>query len=126
MVNPVQTSDIEARWRPLSAQETINAQAFLNDAWSLLLTRRPSLEDDLTAGTVTFGNVERVVCAMVLRVLKNPDGYVTEGVDDWSGTRSPDMASGALFVTPDELADITPAATRASRRSVRLVAYGDA
>lgn len=125
MVNPVQVSDLESRWRPLSTQETVNAQAYLDDAWSLLTTRRPTLEADITATTVSQGSVERVVCAMVLRVLRNPDGYITEAVDDWSGTRSPARASGELFVTPEELADVTPAAIRTNRRSVRLVAYGD-
>jgi hypothetical protein len=124
MANPATIADIEARWRPLSDQETTNANAFLGDAWALLLSRRPNLEDDIAAGTVTSANVIRVVCAMVLRILKNPDAWDQETIDDWSGRRNALTADGILRVTPDELADITPG--RATRKSVRLVVYGDA
>ena len=120
---PASTTDIEARWRPLSEQETVNADAWLTDAYAILLDRRPTLEADVTAGTVSEGNVRRVLCQMVLRVLKNPDGYSQEAIDDWSGTRTPLSAAGLLSLTPDELRDITPG--RKTNRSVRLVAYGE-
>ena len=123
MPNPATTADIQARWRPLSDQETINANTFLEDAWSLLLGRRPSIEADIAAGTVATTSVVRVVSAMVLRVLKNPDGYEDEAVDDWRGRRSALVASGVLHVTSDELADITPGRRR--NRSIRLVKDGD-
>jgi hypothetical protein len=89
----------------------------------LLLGRRPTLEADMTAGTVTNANVIRVVVAMVLRVLKNPDGYEDEAIDDWRGRRSALVASGLLHITSDELADVTPGRRR--RNSVRLVKDGD-
>lgn len=124
MSNPAQTTDIEARWRPLTDQETTNAEAFLDDAWSLLLAQRPTLEADLTAGTIAEANVIRVVCAMVLRVLKNPDGFSSETIDDYTYRRDDSLSGGLLYVTSDELADITPG--RARNRSIRLVVYGDA
>lgn len=124
MANPATVADIVARWRPLTAQETTNATAFLGDAWEELLSRRPNLEADIAAETVTTANVVRVVVAMVLRILKNPDGWDQEAIDDWSGRRNALVADGVLRVTPDELAAITPG--RATRRSVRLVIYGDA
>jgi len=123
MGNPTTVADIEQRWRPLSDQETINAAAYLGDAWWMLLGRRPTLEADMTAGTVASGNVIRVVSAMVLRILRNPDGMESEAVDDYRFTRHELMASGALYVTGDELADVTPG--RRGQRSVRLVAYGE-
>lgn len=123
MANPAAIADIEARWRPLSAQEATNAQAFLTDAWAYLLARRPDLEATITAGTVSTDNAIRVVCAMVLRVLKNPDGWEDEAIDDWRGKRASAIASGELYATPAELADVTPG--RATRKSVRLVAYGE-
>jgi hypothetical protein len=123
MANPASIADIEARWRPLTAQEIVNANAFLGDAWALLTNRRPTLEVDMSAEAVSPENVVRVVCAMVLRVLKNPDGYESESLDDWNGRRSELIASGLLHVTPDELADVAPGRRR--RRSVRLVKDGD-
>lgn len=126
MPNPTTVTDLEARWRPLSTQETINAEAFLDDAWALLLSRRPNLEANLTAGTVSAADAVRVVSAMVLRVLKNPNGWEDEAIDDWRGKRAAVIASGELYVSTGELADLTPAATTARRSSVRLVVYGDA
>lgn len=78
----------------------------------------------MALGTVVTANVIRVVVAMVLRVLKNPDGYDTEAIDDWSGRRNALVADGLLRVTSEELADVTPG--RRGRRSLRMVAYGDA
>jgi hypothetical protein len=123
MANPATVDHIVERWRPLSAQEETNAEAFLEDAWAMLLDRRPTLEADLTATTVRERNVVRVVCTMVLRVLKNMDGWAEESVDDWRGKRHDLVASGELFVSPSELADVTPG--RATRRSIRLVTHGD-
>lgn len=123
MTNPVSIADIKARWRPLTTQENINAEAFLDDAWWLLLGRRPTLEDDIDDGLVTEGNVIRVVTSMVLRVLRNPDGLEEFAIDDFRGRRNALLASGLLEVTDDELADVTPGRRR--RKSVRLVIYGD-
>ncbi len=123
MANPAEVADIIARWRPLTAQETTNATALLADAWALLLARRPTLEADITAGTVSEENVVRVVVAMVLRVLRNPEGKLEESIDDYSYKRDAAVSTGGLYVTSDELADLTPGRRR--QRSVRLVAYGD-
>jgi hypothetical protein len=127
MPNPVTPSDIEDRWRPLTERETINADALLEDAWALLTgpNKRPTLEADMAAGTVASGNVVRVVSAMVLRVLKNPEGKLEESIDDYRYRRDALVSSGALHVTADELADITPVRS-GKRNSVRLVVHGDA
>jgi hypothetical protein len=123
MPNPATIADIEARWKPLSDQQVTNASAYLDDAWWMLLGRRPNLETDISEGTVTAGNVIRVVSAMVLRILKNPEGKASEQIDDYKYTRHELIAQGLLSVTSDELADITPGRRR--RRSIRLVKDGD-
>ena len=123
MANPASTTDLESRWRPLTGQEVTNAETFLDDAWAMLLGRRPTLEADIAAGTVTTANVVRVIAAMVLRVMKNPEGYDTETIDDYTYRRNAIISTGALHVTSDELADITPGRKR--RSSVRLVIYGE-
>lgn len=121
--NPATVADIEARWRPLTPQQTTNATAYLDDAWAMLLSRRPRLEDDISNGEIAEANVVRVVAAMVLRILRNPEGKESEQIDDYKYTRSELTSSGLLHVTADELADITPGRRR--RRSVRLVRDGD-
>jgi hypothetical protein len=123
MANPVGIADIEARWRPLNTQQTVNANAYIDDAWAMLLGRRPNLETDLAEGTISRDNVIRVVSTMVIRILRNPEGKQSEQIDDYKYTRHELVSSGMLHVTPDELADITPGRRR--RRSIRLVKDGD-
>jgi hypothetical protein len=123
MANPVGIADIEARWRPLNTQQTVNANAYIDDAWAMLLGRRPNLETDLAEGTISRDNVIRVVSTMVIRILRNPEGKQSEQIDDYKYTRHELVSSGMLHVTSDELADITPGRSR--RRSIRLVKDGD-
>jgi hypothetical protein len=125
MTNPASTNDIAERWRPLTSQEEMVALRLLDDAWDLLLGRRKTLEADVLAGTVTHPTIIRVLCAMVMRVMRNPEGWSEEAIDDWRGKRAEVLASGELNVTPTELADLTPVGV-ARRHSVRLVVNGDA
>ena len=124
MANPANIADLEARWRPLTAAEQVVAQAALGDAWALLTVQRPTLDANLQAGAIPFDAAVFVVCSMVLRALKNPDGKAEESVDDYRYKRDSSVASGALYASVDELALVTPV-TVARSRSVRLVAYGD-
>lgn len=128
MPNPATVADIESRWRPLVGHEVANANAFLGDAWAEIVRRRPNVESDMADEKVSAENVVRVVVAMVLRVLRNPEGYDQESIDDWSGRRNALVADGVLRITDNELDAITPdPSSRAGRRySVRLVVYGDA
>lgn len=123
MTNPASVSDLEARfWRPLTDREQQIAQIKLDDAYDMLLDRRPNLEVDVAAGNVKTSIVVRVLCSMVGRVFSNPEGKNQEAIDDYSYRRDPVVATGEMHVTPTELADITPG--RQGNRSVRLVAYG--
>lgn len=124
MPNPATISDIEDRFRTLTATERTNAEAYLEDAWWLLTGRIPALEANMAAGTVKVGNVVRVVTAMVIRVLRNPEGKLEESIDDYRYRRDSLVSSGVLSVTDAELADLTPGSGRRTN-SVRLVAYGE-
>lgn len=123
MPNPALTTDIESRWRPLSAAELIVAQTRLDDAYEMLSVRRPTLDADVAAGTVSIASVIRVVTEMALRVLKNPDGLLQVTIDDYTARRDSAVSSGSLYITASELADVTPG--RSTQRSVRLIAGGD-
>lgn len=119
MPNPVVIADLEARFRPLTDPEQSVAQALLDDAWAILLTRRPSLEQQITDGTVADASVRVVVAAMVLRVLRNPNGVKSWTVDDYSETRDNSLAAGALYVSDDELGLISPGGTGDGAFSIR-------
>lgn len=124
MANPVQVADIAARWRPLSPEQTSVAEVLLADAYALLVARSPRLPQRLEAGTLSPDLVVAVVSAMVLRVMRNPDGKVSETIDDYTYRRADAVSAGALYVAADELALLAPALTRRSS-SVPLSAYGD-
>ncbi len=123
MVNPVMVSDLEARWRPLTAAETGVAQALLDDAWMILLTRADAIEARITDGTLPAELVRAVESAMVLRVLRNPDGKVSETIDDYTYRRADPVSAGALYVSADELALLGGSGPRLTG-SAKLVAYG--
>ncbi len=108
MTNPATTADLEARWRPLSVQETINGETFLADAWRMLRRRISSLESDIADDTTgdLEAEVVRVMCAAVLRVMKNPDGVRQETIDDYSWTRDQAVSAGLLYFTEEDLSDL--------------------
>ena len=108
MTNPATTADLEARWRPLSAQEATNGTTFLADAWRMLRRRITTLEDDIAADAT--GDLEavvvRVMATAVLRVMKNPEGKRQESIDDYSWTRDQAVSAGLLYFADDELNDL--------------------
>ena len=107
MTNPATTSDLEARWRPLSDQEQTNGETFLDDAWRMLRRRYSDLEADILADEDLEAEVVRILCSAVLRVMKNPDGKRQESIDDYSWTRDQALSAGLLYFTSDELAAIS-------------------
>lgn len=103
MANPVTVTDLEFRWRPLTPAESTTAWALLEDAWAVLTVRAPALESRLVAETVSMGAVVQVVTAMVLRVLRNPDGKRQVSIDDYSYTIDQARSTGGLYVSDSEL-----------------------
>lgn len=112
MPNPATTADVVARWRPLSTQETTNAQTFLADAWLMLRRHFTSLGVDIETAITTdadlSADVVRVMVTAVLRVMKNPDGLRQESLDDYSYSRDEAVAAGLLYFLDDELDGLVP------------------
>jgi hypothetical protein len=113
--NPVIVADLEARFRPLTDVETSNAQALLDDTWEELLARVPSLDQRVTDGRTSVGLVIRVVSAMALRVLRNPEAIKQWSVDDAAFTRDSLVSSGLLYANSDEI-DLLSGRASAARR----------
>lgn len=118
-MNPVTYVDLESRWRPLSPQEIETSYALLDDAWSILLSRAPTLQARMDSGVLSVDLVRTVVVSMVLRVLRNPDGKISETIDDYTYRRSDAVASGSLYVSDDELALLEPTATSSGAFTIR-------
>lgn len=128
MPNPALVADVTDRWRPLSAQETTNAQTFLDDAWRMLKRQLTAQGVDIETLMVTdvdlTGEVVRVVATAVLRVMKNPDGKRQESIDDYQWTRDQAVSSGLLYFTDDEIGALVPGMS-GGRRAFSVDLLGD-
>lgn len=88
--------------RPLAGSESTYAPALLTRAESLLLAHIPDLLDRAT-DLEYRAKVVTIECDMVSRVLRNPDGILTESQGDYTYRLDQAVASGRLMPTPDEL-----------------------
>lgn len=102
-INPASSDDLVGRsLRTLSAQEISVGSTLLGDAWTILNTEIPTLAARIDADIAFTNLVVQVECAMVLRVLNNPNGKLEEAVDDYSVRFDAAVSSGALYLTDVE------------------------
>lgn len=104
--NPATQFDLENRsLRTLTTQEASAGTTLLDDAWSQVVAAVPSVATRLDAVPVVPSFVNLVIqieCAMVLRVLNNPNGKLEETVDDYSYRLDQAVSSGALYLSEAE------------------------
>jgi len=103
----VQVSDIEARWRPLDASEAVIAETLLEDAETVFISTVPGAQSYYDSGTLPQRLVTIILCEMVKRVLRNPDALSGQAVEDISQTFAGAKYDGRLYVTEDELAQVS-------------------
>jgi hypothetical protein len=121
----VDTSDVEARWRPLTDQEKQVASAIIQDAQDILETAAEA------AGVAPPNSTEerrtrsyiRVVASMAIRVLQNPDGILSETIDDYTYRRDSAVSSGALYVSDAEIDSLRPHTGRRRRGAFSIRPY---
>ncbi|BBX04307.1 hypothetical protein BST36_17330 [Mycolicibacterium moriokaense] len=95
-------SDVSARLgRELTPEETTLVNTRLADA-ERMLSRRVDLAAGISAGTFTQADVVQVEADMVLRIVRNPEGHVSETDGSYSYMLSYSVASGKLEVLPEE------------------------
>ncbi|MFB7739574.1 Gp19/Gp15/Gp42 family protein [Streptomyces sp. NPDC056112] len=93
--------------RDLTAVETRQATSLLEDASALIVERFPRY------ATTPTQTSKKVCCAMVLRVLRNPEGKRQESIDDYSYTIDSSRSAGELYLTDNEAAELQPSRTGA-------------
>lgn len=99
--------DVAVRWsRDLSCEEKRLVQVRLDDVERLIRRRIPNLDDRLTAGLVDVEDVVQVEADAVLRLARNPEGFVSETDGNYTYTLSKDLATGRLTITSDEWATL--------------------
>lgn len=104
-------SDVERRFsRDLTEREKVQVTEWLDDIESTILGRIPNLADLIAAGTLLQRTVVKIEAQVVLRKLDNPQGKLTERIDDYSWTRDSSTATGQLELTDCEWEELTPSA----------------
>lgn len=88
--------------RDLTSSEARRATAWLADAEALILKRFPQYATAPTAIS------KKVCCAMVLRVLTNPDGKRQESLDDYSYTVDSSRSRGEVYLSDEEAEELRP------------------
>lgn len=103
-------SDVSTRLgRPITnADEIAQVNAWLGDVEALILARLPNLDDLVAAGNPSALVVAMVEANAVIRKIKNPDGKVSEGIDDYNYRLNENSRKGELFLTDEEWALLTP------------------
>jgi hypothetical protein len=98
-----EAKDVEDRFiRPLDTDEQRVVGTRLNDAERMIKRRVPDLDAQIVAGTIDQDDVVMIEADMVLRLIRNPDGYTSETDGNYSYTISQQVSSGKLEVLPDE------------------------
>ncbi|MDM8084742.1 Gp19/Gp15/Gp42 family protein [Cellulomonas cellasea] len=101
--------------RPIAdANEIAQVNAWLGDVEGLILARIPNLLTLVAAGFPAATTVLSVEANAVIRKIKNPDGKVSEGVDDYNYRLNENARKGEIFLTDDEWALLTPASVSAA------------
>lgn len=119
-------ADVEVRYgRSLTAAESAQVTAWIDDLEAEVLERIPSLEALVLAGRPTVATLKRVISAAIIRKLQNPSGLRTRtvAIDDYSTTETVDAANSAgyLGLTDDEWSLLLPGS---SGESFTIRPYG--
>jgi hypothetical protein len=109
-------TDVAARWRTLSTDESTLVDALLEDASDMIRVRWPDVDERLTAGTLERKTLVRVVSAMVRRAMMNRG---SEGVATTNTVAGPfaqnatfTNADGNLYLTAQDILDLSVATER--------------
>lgn len=92
-------TDVEARiGRELTPDENLQVSELLEDVETLIRIKIPDLDAKVAEGTIPERLVVMIEVNAVVRVLRNPDAYVSETDGNYSYTRSANGASGYLEI----------------------------
>lgn len=88
--------------RELDAAEVDMVNRRLAQAERLILKRIPDLAEKIADGDLDLDDVIDVEAEAVLRLVRNPEGYVAEGDGQYNYRINPDDKPGQLHITDDE------------------------
>jgi hypothetical protein len=95
-------SDVTVRWaREPSDQEIALINVRLEDVERMIRRRIPDLDDRVDV-TVSTEDVVQIEADAVLRLVRNPEGYLSESDGNYTYMLQNDLATGRLEILPDE------------------------
>lgn len=93
--------DLEAEFRQEYLEQQIkDAVAFTNSRW------RTQIESRFASGALDNDLYKRTIADGVLRVIRNPGGLATENEGSYGYSTRANVASGNLWFTPDDIANL--------------------
>lgn len=105
---------------PEGSQVDAAIERLIEKATDRVYVAFPNLDDRISAGTLTAARVQGVIEDMVIRVLRNPNAYRQVSIDDYARMIDTALSTGALYLSPEERALLTPRRKRSAFGSVRL------
>lgn len=96
-------TDVTVRWAHTpSPAEIALIDIRLEDVERLIRKRIPNLDDLILNGTIDVDDVKQVEAEAVLRVVRNPDGFVSETDGNYTYQLSHATVAGRLEILPEE------------------------
>ena len=120
-------SDVEVRYgRTLTASESAQVTAWVEDLEAEILERVPALEALILLGRPSLGTLRKVLTSAIIRHLDNPKGLKsrTVAIDDYSTTEQPwiqGTPGGGPELSDDEWSKLLPGS---SGDSFTITPYG--
>lgn len=95
--------DVSVRWaRSLTDEETALIEVRLADVERMIVRRIPDLDQKILDGDIDVADVCQVESDAVLRLARNPEGYVSETDGNYTYTLHKELVSGKLQILPEE------------------------
>ena len=96
-------ADVTARWaRTPTDEEVTLIQVRLEDCERLIRRRIPTLDAKISSGDIAEADLNQVVADAVLRLVRNPDGYLSETDGNYTYMLRQDISTGKLEILPEE------------------------
>lgn len=96
-------SDVTSRWaRTPTEEETKLIAVRLEDVERLIRRRVPDLDDKVNDEEILEDDVIQVEAEAVLRLVRNPEGFMSESDGNYTYMLRNDIATGRLEILPEE------------------------
>jgi uncharacterized protein YcaQ len=96
-------SDVQALYgKTLTTEDTAMVERRLAQVERMILRRIPDLAEQIDAEEIDQADVIDIEAEAVLRLIRNPEGYLSEGDGTYSYQFNRETASGRLEILPEE------------------------